>query len=76
MRSLFRGTPPGRTAEFHKEFKSIQKVLLGALSHEYARVIGMGLSVTGSFLHTLQNEDGTFNQKYKDLVGPFYDSVY
>ena len=36
----------------------------------------MGLSVTGSFLHTLQNEDGTFNQKYKDLVGPFYDSVY
>lgn len=46
------------------------------MNHDYSRVVGTSLSVTGSFMNTLLNKDGSFNVQYKALIAPIYDAVY
>lgn len=53
----------------------ILKILLSSLNHEYSKVVGQGLSVTGSFMSTLLNADGSFMVQYKPTVQPLYDAV-
>jgi hypothetical protein len=58
-----------------RETQKIHAILLAALSHEYSRVVGTGLSVTGSFVNTLLNADGTFNAQYKQIIPQLYEAV-
>jgi hypothetical protein len=39
-------------------------------------VVGTGLAVTGSFMNTLLNQDGSFRNEYKGLITPIYDAVF
>ena len=75
LRTLFKYSPPGPAYNFLKETNAIQEILLSALSHEYSRVVGTGLSVTGSFVNTLLKADGSFNTQYKNIIPQLYDAV-
>lgn len=75
LRTLFKYATPGTLYNFLKETSQIQDILLASLSHEYSRVVGTGLSVTGSFMNTLQNQDGSFNTQYKSIVPSLYDAI-
>lgn len=76
LRTLFKSTQPGASVNFLREANQIQKYLLASLNHDYSRVVGTGLSVTGSFMNTLLNADGSFNNSYKGLIVPIYDAVF
>lgn len=75
LRTLFRSFQAGSQMNFLKETQTIQKILLSSLNHDYSRVVGTALSVTGSFVNTLLNKDGTFNASFKPLVPSLYDCV-
>lgn len=76
LKTLFKNTQPGATPNFLKQATQIQGFLLASLNHDYSRVVGAGLSVTGSFVTTLLKKDGNFNSEFKSLINPIYDAVY
>lgn len=72
---MFKSTQPGNQTKFLSEANLIQKILLASLNHDYSRVVGTSLSVTGSFMNTLLLKDGSFNTAHKALVNPLFDAV-
>ena len=53
----------------------IQTILLALLNYEYSKVVGQGPNVTGSYMVTLLNQDGSFMVQYKPIILPLYEAV-
>jgi hypothetical protein len=50
--------------------------LLGALNHDYSKVVASGMQVTGLFFSILGTADGNLNQTYASLVKQFYSAIF
>lgn len=74
LKSIFKGKL--QNSNVHKQASRVQNVLLGALNHDYSKVVASGLQATGLFFSTLRAEDGSLIQNYVSLVKPFYTAVF
>jgi hypothetical protein len=74
LKSIFKGKL--QNSNYHKQASRVQNILLGALNHDYSKVVASGLQVTGLFFSTLRAQDGSLNQNYVSLVKPFYTAVF
>jgi soluble P-type ATPase len=68
LRNLFKNTQPGSQRVFLVSAARIKQILIAALNHDYSKVVAIGLSVTGSFFHTLLDTDCSFKASYKPLI--------
>ena len=53
MRRLFRATPVGTIANYHRESNRITNMLVKTVNHQYSKIVSQGLRVSGSFINTL-----------------------
>jgi hypothetical protein len=74
LKSIFKGKL--QNSNVHKQASRVQNILLGALNHDYSKVVASGLQATGLFFSTLRAEDGSLIQNYVSLVKPFYTAVF
>ena len=76
LRRLFRSKPFGVQALFLKDTDRIFKLLLGALNHDYSKVVSEALRVTGSFLNTLRApETAMIGKEHEKLVQPLFQVI-
>lgn len=52
LKSIFKGKL--ENSNVHKQANRVQNILLGALNHDYSKVVASGLQVTGLFFSTLR----------------------
>ena len=76
LRRLFRSHKAGTAPVYQKHFTAIKDFLVRALNHEYSKVVGEGLRVSGSFLNALRSsQGGAIDDKFKSVAGDFFTAI-
>ena len=78
MRRIFRSKDlnANTSANIGTNYKRVLDIIMGALNHEYSKVVSEGLRVAGSFVYVLRGQDGSsLDPKFNSVISPLYEAV-